>query len=137
MREAMAQGLDGIPLFAGALPLLRALRTRGVACAIVSSNSRDNIARVLGAEGVALVDHFGCGAALFGKRALLRRDARAAGVPTSGILCVGDEQRDAEAARAEAMDFVSVGWGFATPAALAACSGRPVLGHFDDLLALL
>jgi phosphoglycolate phosphatase len=137
MREAMAEGLDRIRLFDGALPLLRALRARGVGCAIVSSNSRDNIARVLGGEGVALVDHLGCGASLFGKRALLRRVAHAAQVPAAAILCVGDEQRDAEAAQAVGMDFVGVGWGFATPAALQACSGRPVLQHFDDLLALL
>lgn len=137
MRAAMAADLAGIRLFDGALALLRALRARGVRTAIVSSNSRDNIARVMGADGVALVDHFGCGAPLFGKRSLLRRVARAAGARPPQVLCVGDEQRDIEAARALGMAAVGVAWGFAAPAALAACSGQPVLTDWGALLELL
>lgn len=137
LRAAMAADLAAIRLFDGALDLLRGLRTRGVATAIVSSNSRDNIARVLGAEGAALVDHYGCGAPLFGKRALLQRVARAAAVAPAQVLCVGDEQRDIAAAQALGMHAVGVAWGFATPDALAACSGRPVLADWSALLALL
>lgn len=134
MRASMTQNIHRIRLFDGALPLLRELRTRGVRTAVVSSNSLANVQTVLGAEGVALIDRYACGASLFGKKPLLRRVVRAEGIALAQVLCIGDERRDAEAAAAVGLDFVGVSWGFATVQSLASVSRHPPLASFDELL---
>jgi len=92
------------------------------------------VSRVLGPGGMAHIDHVACGAGIFGKRPLLRRVAKAAGVPARLALCVGDELRDADAAAALDMDFIGVSWGYATEAVLASRSVRAPLRTFADLL---
>lgn len=139
MRRAMTESIESIRPFDGVPEVLAALREREVAIGVVSSNSRANIERVLGTGSAALIDHYGCGASLFGKRPLLRRIARAAGVAHGQVLCIGDELRDAEAAASLGMDFVGVAWGFATPQVLAArsvrapfCTPGEILQAFGD-----
>lgn len=134
MRRAMAGGIDAIRPFDGVHELLCALRQRGVASALVTSNSRANVERVLGRDTAALIDHYACGASLFGKRPLLRRVARAAGVPPAQVLSIGDEQRDADAAAALGMDFAGVSWGYATEGALAPRSVRPPFRTLHEVL---
>ncbi|HEX8694744.1 MAG TPA: hypothetical protein VF746_20125 [Longimicrobium sp.] len=63
----MASDIGRIPLFPGVDRLLRRLADRGVALAIVTSNSYANVRRVLGLENAALVRDYGCGAGLFGQ----------------------------------------------------------------------
>lgn len=133
MRRSMDASIDAIRPFPGALELLQALRTAGVQTAVVSSNSRDNVARVLGA-GAALVDHYGCGVSIFGKRPVLRRMLQASRVAAGAALAVGDETRDGEAAAAAGIDFVGVAWGYATPAALRPLSRRPPFTRFEEIL---
>ena len=76
-----------------------ALRSRGISIAIVSSNTKANICRVLGAEVASMIDQFGTGAPLFGKaakiNAVIKRCASSPALTTS----IGDEVRDIEAAR--------------------------------------
>lgn len=133
MRRAMQERIGDIRPFDGAVEALQALRTRGLATALVTSNSRDNVARVLG-DGAAHIDHFACGAGMFGKRPLLRRVARAANVQARQVLCIGDELRDADAAASLGMDFIGVSWGYATEAALATRSVRAPFRTFEEIL---
>ncbi len=118
MRRLAAEAAPRLKLFEGTGELLRALKARGLTMAIVSSNGEDTIRRVLGPELAGLVSHYGCGASVFGKaakfRAVMRR-ARAAGPET---LCVGDEQRDIEAAHAVGAKAGAVTWGYAAREAL-------------------
>ena len=67
---------------------------------------------------LALIDHYACGAGLFGKPPKLRQVLRRYGMQPAEALYVGDEMRDAEAARAVGIAFAAVSWGFATPEAL-------------------
>ncbi len=113
-----------LKLFPGAETMLRRLAAEGIVLAIVSSDSEASIRRTLGPEAAALVRHFACGGALFGKRRKLRAVLRRSGIPASAALCIGDEVRDAEAARAAGIAFAAVAWGYATPAAMEA--ERPV-----------
>ena len=135
MRQAFAARAEPVALFPGATDLLRALRRHGVRTAIVSSNSGENVERVLGRKYAAMIDHYGCGASLLGKRRKLREALAAFDLPPAQVLCVGDEVRDAEAAAGLGLDFAGVAWGFATPAALAPfCRGGPS-PDFDALRA--
>jgi phosphoglycolate phosphatase len=73
MRRRVARDAAAIPLFEGTPRLLRTLEERGVATAVVSSNSEANVRRILGPECAPLIGCYECGASLFGKAARFRR----------------------------------------------------------------
>lgn len=134
MRRAMTGSIATIRPFEGVHELLLALRQRGIATGLVTSNTRANVECVLGSDTASLIDHYACGASLFGKRPLLRRVARAAGVVAADVLCIGDEQRDADAAASLGMDFAGVSWGYATGSSLAPRSVRPPFRTLAEVL---
>jgi phosphoglycolate phosphatase len=111
-RGMMAREIDDIPLFDGVGPMLRALAQEKVRLAVLSSNSEANVRAVLGSEHAGLIECYACGASLFGKRSKLRRMLAAMGVERRHVLCIGDEVRDAEAARGERLRFGAVTWGY-------------------------
>lgn len=91
----------------------------GVRLAVVSTNSEANVVRILGGAA-ACIDYFGCGAPMFGKQRHTRRALRATGVTPARALCIGDELRDADAARAVGAGFVPVGCCYTLPSAFEA-----------------
>jgi phosphoglycolate phosphatase len=113
LRRRMAEEAEAIQLFPGAKALLRQLAGQGVVLGVVSSNSAANVRRILGPEAAALVEHYACGAALFGKAARFRRVVRKAKVQPCETLCIGDETRDIEAAREAGLASGAVAWGYA------------------------
>ncbi len=123
MRRLMARDIAGIAAFDGVSGLLRTLAERGVTIAVVSSNSVDNIRRVLGPDSAALVQRYACGASLFGKPAKFRSVLRDTGTPAAAAIAIGDETRDIEAARRVGIACAAVTWGYARADVLAA--GRP------------
>jgi len=120
MRRMMADDIGGIPLFDGAAEMLHDLKDSGMRLAVVSSNSEENVRRVLGAENAGLIDHYSCGASIFGKPPKFRQVLRRSGVPAHKSICIGDEVRDAEAARSLGIPFAAVSWGYAKPELLEA-----------------
>ena len=132
VRRRMADDLGGISLFPGVIPMLRTLSERGVALAVVTSNSEANVRRLLG-DDAALIRHFGCDAGIFGKRPKLRKVLRAAGVRPSDAICIGDEIRDAHAARAEGIAFGAVSWGYTTPEALSAHAPELTFATMEEI----
>lgn len=134
MRRKMHIDAGDIPLYEGTDRMLEALSSRGVRLAIVSSNSERNIRRILGSRLAGLIQHYGCGASLFGKPRLLRRVLRAAGVQPAEALCIGDEIRDLRAAHAVGIPFGAVAWGYTHVEALAAHGPREVFSHVDEIL---
>jgi phosphoglycolate phosphatase len=121
-----------LPLFSGVDALFAARHARGVAIAVVTSNSEANARRLLG-DQARRVAHWGCGASLFGKRAKLRRVVRRSGVAPADVICVGDEIRDLEAARAEGLAFGAVTWGYAHPDALAALAPEHLFASVEEI----
>jgi phosphoglycolate phosphatase len=119
-RRLMAEKRESISLFPGVPALLQRLHAAGVRMAVLTSNGEDNVRAMLGPELAALVSDYECGVAMFGKRHRLRRVVARSGVPAAGVLAVGDELRDLDAARACGVAFGAVSWGFTTRAALAA-----------------
>lgn len=115
------QRSDEVPLFEGVPEMLRALAAGGLHLALVTSNARQNVDRLLGRDLCALFGHIDCGASIFGKRSRLQRAARALRVAPTRSIYVGDATADAEAAQAAGMHFGAVDWGYTTPEALAAC----------------
>jgi phosphoglycolate phosphatase len=132
-RALMARDIDRIPLFAGMTSALGRLAAGGASIAVVTSNSRANVLRVLGAKTAPLVSQLECGASLFGKASKLRRVLKRAGVLGPQALYVGDEIRDAEAARAAGVPFGAVSWGYTRLDALRAHTPARVFERVEDL----
>jgi phosphoglycolate phosphatase len=137
MRRRMAADIGRISLFPGAEEMLRRLAERGVALAIVTSNSAENVRRVLGPRNAALIRHYGCGASIFGKRPKLRRVLRESGVAPAEAICIGDELRDLHAARAERLAFGAVGGGYTALPALAAHAPEALFTRAEEISELL
>ena len=69
----------------------------------------------------ALIRHYECGASLFGKAAQFRKVLRAERHRRArDAICIGDEIRDLDAARAAGIAFGAVTWGYTAPEALIA-----------------
>jgi phosphoglycolate phosphatase len=132
----MREHRDPIPLFDGIGDALAHLEARGVKLAVVTSNSRGNVDRLLGDAHCRRMGHFECGASMFGKKRRLLRVLRAAGVPATKAIYVGDQIPDAEAARAAGIDFGAVAWGYATRASLEAQRPAVVFDTPADLARL-
>ncbi|MDC7674889.1 HAD hydrolase-like protein [Asticcacaulis machinosus] len=115
VRKLQGQHIDRIALFDGVSDVITALKQQGVSVAIVTSNARENVEKVLGADISVLVDHYACGASLFGKAAKFKALQKAIGTEARCVLSVGDEIRDIEAARIAGFKVGAVSWGFANP----------------------
>lgn len=135
MRSLAARDADHIPLFDGTGEMLNALRRQGITVAIVTSNSVENVRRILGPETAALVGHFGCGASLFGKPAKFRSVLRASGTHPREAIAIGDEIRDIDAARQVGLRCAAVTWGYASPEALAARRPDLLLRTMEEVVA--
>ena len=133
-RRYMTEEITSIAPFPGVDRLLRGLADRGIQTAVVTSNSAENVRRILGPESSALIQHWSCGAAIFGKRSKLRGVLRSSGVPASEAICIGDEVRDLEAAHAEGIAFGGVSWGYTTPDALQAHGPEEMFTDVDEIV---
>jgi len=129
MREA-----DEVRLFDGVADVLHRIAASGLPLALLTSNSRDNATRLLGAQLHGLFRDVDCGASIFGKRSRLRRTMKTIGVTPARTIYIGDTTADADAAHAAGADFGAVGWGYATPTSLAACRPAMQFATVSDLL---
>jgi phosphoglycolate phosphatase len=134
LRRLMGEDIAQIRLFDGIGAMLRSLSERGVALAVVTSNACDNVRHVLGADLAALMSHYACGASLFGKRGHVRKVLKQSGVRPGEAICIGDELRDLEAARAEGIPFGAVAWGYTHVEALTADAPAAVFADPADVI---
>jgi phosphoglycolate phosphatase len=137
MRRLMTERIDEVRLFDDVDAVLKRLDDANVNIAVVTSNAKENVLRVLGAENAALIKHFGCGASLFGKKGKVKAAAKAFGVSLGEVLCVADEIRDAEMAASLGVDFAGVSWGYTKPEVLQKYSPIPVLKQMRDVLSMV
>ncbi|HSK77717.1 MAG TPA: HAD hydrolase-like protein [Thermoanaerobaculia bacterium] len=133
MRQHMAREIGQIRPFPGVDELLSELSRRGIRLAVVTSNSIDNVRQVLGPGNAALIHHYECGASIFGKRPKLRAVLKSSGIPAAEAICIGDEIRDLEAARAEGIPFGAVSWGYTHPEALQAHNPEEMFASLEEI----
>ena len=110
----MRQNIAVIKPFDGVDDALTHLARNGVALAVVSSNSYENVTTVLGPENTRLVGHFECGMSIFGKAARLAKAREAAATPAHEAIYIGDQIEDATASRKAGVAFGAVSWGYGT-----------------------
>jgi phosphoglycolate phosphatase len=136
MRRRIARDIAQIKLFGGVDDLLRRLAETDLKLAIVSSNSEENVRRILGDANAKRIDTFECSASMFGKAKKLRAVMQRLGATAQGTLCIGDETRDIEAAREVSAASGAVSWGYAKPELLEQFAPTHVFSNFDDIAAL-
>jgi len=110
----MRQNAASISLFEHIDDMLLHLANKGVTLAIVSSNSYDNVSRILGPANTKLISQFECGMSIFGKPARIQKVLKKTGIPCSEVIYIGDQVTDLEAARTEKVAFGAVSWGYGT-----------------------
>ncbi|MFO1501695.1 MAG: HAD hydrolase-like protein [Verrucomicrobiota bacterium] len=133
MRHRMSSHTGSFQLYPGMAEALERLTQAGMHVAVVSTNSRENVERILGARCAPLVSYFGCGVSMFGKAARLRQTVRACGVGPQASIYIGDEVRDAEAAHAAGVAFGAVVWGQHNEATLRTAGPTEVFSSVADL----
>jgi phosphoglycolate phosphatase len=136
MRRLMSEDIDRIALFPGVDGILRRLSDAGVTLAIVSSNSEENVRRILGPANATLIAHYACGASLFGKAAKVRQALKRSRIAPAETLCIGDEARDVGAAVASKTASGAVTWGYATAELLKAQKPTLMFDALDEIGAL-
>ena len=133
MRKRKLAAASETSLFAGIPAMLSDLQRQDIKTAIVSSDSEASVRQVLG-PATAQITRFDCGAAVFGKHWKFRRVARKLGAKPSETICIGDEIRDIEAARAAGMDSGAVAWGYALPSALQAAGPTHLFNSIEEMM---
>ena len=118
----MARDGATIRAFDGIAEALLALARGGMKLAIVTSNSEENVRRVLGPEVMAHICIVDSGADIFGKRRRLERVVKQCGASPSSTIYIGDQTVDGRAAREAGMAFGAVPWGYASAEILAGLS---------------
>lgn len=136
MRKQMNRDLSTIQLFENVEDVLSMLREKNLKLAIVSSNSEENIKGLLGST-VAHFDIFKCGSSLFGKPKKFETILKETGFDPHEVLCIGDEIRDIEAAKAVAAHAGSVTWGYANRLALKEANPHYLFTSMKDILSVL
>jgi phosphoglycolate phosphatase len=131
--DMMAREAEGIRLFDGIAEALHVLSVSGVELAIVTSNSLENVRRVVGSEAIQRIRHIESGASIFGKRRRLERVLKTSNVARQQAIYIGDQATDAQAARAAGIAFGAVRWGYATAAMLDQHSPAMTFGCASDL----
>jgi phosphoglycolate phosphatase len=133
MRMRKLAAASEISLFEGIPALLSELQRAGLKIAIVSSDSEASVRQVLGLS-CSLITRFDCGASIFGKHRKFQRVARTLGATSSETICIGDEIRDIEAARAAGMDSGAVAWGYTLASALQAAGPTHLFSSIEETM---
>lgn len=129
----MMRAAPPVPLFPGVADALRALHGSGVRLAILTSNSAENVRRVLGEELMAVIERVDGGAHLLGKHRRIARMLGQARMRNGEAIYVGDQIADGEAARRAGVAFAAVAWGYAHADALRAAGADKFLAEVAEL----
>jgi phosphoglycolate phosphatase len=111
-RQLMKRHIQSVRLFAGIEPAIASLHEGGAILALVTSNSRANVIGVLGHQVAAYFDYLECGVSIFGKHAKIRKLLTRGDFALDNTMLIGDEVRDAHAARRTGVSFGAVSWGY-------------------------
>jgi phosphoglycolate phosphatase len=136
LRKLMANDINRISLFPGVEAALETLSARGLRLALLSSNSYRNVSLVLGTR-IRCFQDFECNASLYGKTSRLRRLMTVSGTTAQEVIFVGDEIRDAEAARRAGVAFGAVAWGYTELRSLAAHGPAMTFSSVEELVTKL
>jgi phosphoglycolate phosphatase len=136
VNNQMSQNINQISMFEGMEALIQDLASLGMILVVVSSNSYQNVVRVLG-DNASLFSHFECGSALMGKKKRFKRVLKKLNVDPAEVISIGDEIRDLEASKKMDIAFGAVTWGFADPEAFVSRDPDHIFYSVSDISTVL
>lgn len=132
MHNMFAEGIHEISLFPGASDMLAGLHDAGVKLALVSSNAEANVRQVLG-SAARVVDHYACGASLWGKAQKFGAVLRTLRQPAAATIAIGDEIRDIDAAHQAGLAAGVMTFGYNSRTALERHAPEFLFDDYDAL----
>ncbi len=120
IKKQLRRQVPQLAVVSGMPQLLRSLRKSKVCLALLSSNSRENVAAFLKTQQLQLFDFICTGSKVFGKdRRLKNILSISKRTPDKDrLFYVGDETRDVHAARKAQFTAIAVSWGYNSAKAL-------------------
>jgi phosphoglycolate phosphatase len=101
-----------VALFPGIRELVLELKSRAVGLGILTSNSEENVRKLLRARGLDVFDFIHSESNLLGKNRALLHLLQKHALNRESVLYVGDEVRDIEACQKISVAIIAVTWGF-------------------------
>jgi len=132
-RILMARDAHKIALFEGVNDLLQELSKAGLQLALVTTNSLENVQKIIGPENFSLFSYYECGVSIFGKKAKFKKILRKSGFLAEETICIGDEIRDIQAAQKVKISAGAVAWGYTRVDALTAYSPDQIFTSVDEI----
>jgi HAD superfamily hydrolase (TIGR01549 family) len=111
-QKELHRRLGDVDLFPGIRELVRELKDEGFGLGILTSNSRENVQKLLRARDLDIFDFIHSESNLFGKNRALLHLMRVHGLKRDEVVYVGDEMRDIDACRRIQVAIIAVSWGF-------------------------
>lgn len=133
IQTRMKRDIHKINLFENMVTVLKELFQNDVKLALVSSNSCENIQKVLGQEALSYFSFFECGVSMFSKQAKFKKVLKASGFSAKNTICIGDEIRDIQAARKANIPFGAVAWGYTNIEKLCALLPQEIFHSVNEI----
>ena len=118
--------------------VLKTLKEKGVKIGIVTSNSKKNVKLFLKNNDLEIFDFiYASPINYFQKNKTLRAAVEKYGLNKEGVIYVGDEVRDINAAKSAGINIASVTWGYNFESVLSSYKPNFIINRPEDLLNLV
>lgn len=134
MRKLFTRNAHQIHLFPGIEAVLEELSRREIKLALVTSNSKTNVKKILGDKVYSYFDFYHFDVSLFGKKKTYKKLVKKLNLYPSECLSIGDEVRDIEAAKSAGISSAAVLWGYAHAHGLTIKNPTHVIENIHDIL---
>jgi HAD superfamily hydrolase (TIGR01549 family) len=114
LREEFGKDMHCLAPFKGIPEVLQILKEQGYRLGLVSANSEENVRAFMRSHQLSVFEFLECGCDLPGKPEALGRRLREMNLRPCDMVYIGDQVRDAQAARDVGIRFGAVSWGFST-----------------------
>jgi phosphoglycolate phosphatase len=111
-QKELHRRMNEVELFPGIRELILGLKAEGFGLGILTSNSKENVQKLLRARDLDVFDFIHSESNLFGKNRALHHLMKIHGLKRDEVVYVGDEARDIEACRRIPVAVIAVSWGF-------------------------
>jgi phosphoglycolate phosphatase len=111
-QKELHRRMNEVHLFPGIRELILGLKADGFGLGILTSNSRENVQKLLRERDLDVFDFIHSESNLFGKNRALHHLMKLHGLKRDEVVYVGDEARDIEACRRIPISIIAVSWGF-------------------------
>ncbi|MEG3843724.1 HAD-IA family hydrolase [Microcoleus sp. herbarium14] len=137
LKAELRSEIPNIQLFSGIKEVLLELKKLGFQLGIITSNSTENVGNLLKKNGLEDTFTFIYSGSTFGKHKVINRWLKTEHINAETVVYVGDEIRDIDAAKKTGIKVIAVGWGFNSPAALAAQNPDFLIGRPQELIEIM